>query len=169
MHTEETKAPGAPAAIPVSRPAVKAAPAPVAAAPLPVEAAPAPVAAAKKSTKDSIFGSEDTKSELISVPEWGITIRLRGLSGIDRDAYDQSLYETKVVGDKTETVPNLANQRARMLVKCILDAEEGNRVFTDDEAARLGTKNAGVLDRLYTRARFLSGLDKAAKDAIEGN
>jgi hypothetical protein len=41
----------------------------------------------------AILGADDREYELVDVPQWGGTVRVRALSGTDRDRYLQSLYE----------------------------------------------------------------------------
>lgn len=108
---------------------------------------------------DQILGLNDATKELVPVPEWGCAVWVRGLSGTERDSYEQSL----LIGRGRKRDLNWLNARAKLLVRAIID-EDGNRIFTDSQAAELGTKNSAALDRLFTVARRLSGL---AEEDIE--
>lgn len=121
-------------------------------------------------TRDSILTASDIQTRDVDVPEWGGTVRVRGLSGRARDAFELTLSEPGPDGDR---VPSVANVRARLLIRCLVD-EAGTRLFADTDAYALGEKAGNVLDRLFDVACELSGLDFAgdgskAVKAAEGN
>lgn len=111
-------------------------------------------------TRDAILGVQDLKTERVPVPEWGGDIYVRGMSGAERDAFEQSL----MVGDKF--TPD--NVRARLAARCICD-EKGERLFSDADIVVLGAKNAAALDRVYDVAQRLSGIGKKDLDAAIKN
>lgn len=117
-------------------------------------------------SKDTILAAEDLATEDVPVPEWGGTVRVRGMSGGERDAYEASQVAMRQSGKSPEL--RLSNFRAKLLVRCIVD-EEGKRVFADGEAAELGRKSGAVVDRLFDVARRLSGMTEAAVKEAEGN
>ena len=47
----------------------------------------------KELTAAEILGTEDIVEELVEVPEWKGTVRVRGLTGRERDAYEASLLD----------------------------------------------------------------------------
>lgn len=108
------------------------------------------------------------------VPEWaddleGEPLFLRGLSGEERDDYESSRIIYRFDRNGTaEREMNLKNLRARLLVKCLVDAE-GQRVFDDSGAAILGKGDGAVLDRLFEKAIELSGMDRDAEERLEKN
>lgn len=104
-----------------------------------------------------IEAADDRTHEDVEVPEWGGTVRVVGLSGEDRDAYEASFVDAK---GKPAT-QRLRNIRAKLLVKCLVDGD-GNRLFTDDKAKVLGAKSGAVVDRLFDVARRLSGIGQDA-------
>lgn len=101
--------------------------------------------------KQSVFASPDLKTESVELPEWGGTLCVRTMTGAERDGWEASLSPVGSTG------PNLANLRARLLVKCVVD-DQGARVFTDADADALGAKSAAVLERLFAVAQRLNGL-----------
>lgn len=116
--------------------------------------------------KDAILGADDRKSEDVDVPEWGGTVRLVGLSGAERDAYEASLV---VLGPKGNAIGrNFVNMRARLVAKCLVD-EDGDRLFTDSEIKDLGTKSGAVIDRLFDKAKAMSGINDDAVAVKAGN
>jgi len=112
-------------------------------------------------SKDAILAASDIPYEDVEVPEWGGTVRVRGLTGAERDAHEVKMAEARRKGVALEVV--LHNFRARLVVKCLID-EQGNRLFSDDDAKVLGEKSAPVIDRLFDVARRLSGM---TDDAVE--
>ncbi len=104
-----------------------------------------------------IEAADDRKHEDVHVPEWGGEVRVIGLSGTDRDAYEAEFVDAK----GKPAVQRLRNVRAKLLVKCLVD-EEGNRLFADNQAKALGAKNGAVVDRLFDVARRLSGIGQDA-------
>lgn len=134
------------------------------AASLPPEAEQAPAAEApvvepppplKILSRVEILESEDLRTEVVPVPEWGGAVIVRALAGTERDSYESSIFTTK----KGETTPelNLQNIRAKLASKTIVD-EEGKRLFSDADIVALGLKSAAALDRVFAVAQRLSRL-----------
>lgn len=117
--------------------------------------------------KDKILAADDIPHEDVEVPEWGVTVRIKGLSGTDRDAYEAKAIALKNQGQDVEL--RLADFRAKMLIKCLCDPDTGDRLFGDKEASQLGRKHGAVLDRLHDIAMRLSGMGRHAKEAAKGN
>jgi len=112
-------------------------------------------------SRDAILAADDREYEVVPCPEWGGEVRLRSLTGAERDAYEQSLVQTR--GKSREM--NLRNARAKLVALCAVD-ENGNRLFSDQDVAALGRKNAKPLDRLFDVARRLSGLSEDDVDRL---
>lgn len=111
-------------------------------------------------SKDAILGADDLITEDCEVPEWGGTVRVRMMTGAERDAFEESLSRTK--GKSVRA--NLANLRARLVARTVV-GEDGKRLFTDAEAGVLGQKSAAALDRVFDAARKLNGMTE--KDVEE--
>lgn len=104
-------------------------------------------------TKEAILGAQDHKTEYVDVPEWGGIVRVKTMSGRERDAFEASL-----IGEK-DSERRMENMRARMLAWCIVD-ENNRRMFSIDEADDLGQKSAAALDRVVAVARRINGMSK---------
>lgn len=102
-------------------------------------------------SRDAILGADDLEYEELDVPEWGGTVRVRSLSGAERDAYEASMRLQR----GKEFIANMANIRAKLVAKCVVD-ENGERIFTDNDAPALGEKSASALDRIFEVAARLS-------------
>ena len=115
-------------------------------------------------TKDAILAANDLVTEDVEVPEWGGTVRVRAISGAERDAFEQAIVTRK--GKNVTT--NLANIRAKMVALCVVD-ENGQRLFADKDVLLLGTKSAAALDRVFTVAQQLAGLTDKDVDELAEN
>lgn len=116
--------------------------------------------------KDQITAADDRAWEDVPVPEWGGEVRLTGLSGTERNAYQASLVVLGPNGAVQRV--NLADQTARLLAKSLVD-ENFERLYTDKEVKDLGAKSGAVLQRLFEVAQRLSGLRKEDVESAEGN
>lgn len=119
--------------------------------------------------RDEILGADDIHTEVVPVPEWDtpgkppVAVRLKVLSALERDAFEASTVTTK--GGKSK--PNLANLRARLVARCMVDGE-GNRVFESGDVARLGNKSSKALDRLFAKCQEINGFsDKDVEELTE--
>lgn len=113
-------------------------------------------------SRDAILGAVDVQVEDIEVPEWGGTVRIRGLSGTERDEYEAWI----ISGKGRNRDINLRNSRAKLVALCVVD-EQGSRVFDPGDVAALGKKSAIALQRVFDKAAALSGLDDDALEKIQ--
>lgn len=115
-------------------------------------------------TADQILAADDLPTEDVDVPEWKGTVRIRTLSGKERDAFEASIVQQK--GRSTKA--NLENLRARLVAKCAI-GEDGKRLFSDSAAVALGTKSAAALERVYEAARKLNRMsEEDVEELTEG-
>lgn len=115
-------------------------------------------------SRDDILSCEDLPRERVHVPEWGGDVEVRGLTGAERDAFEQTVVETR--GKNTRV--NLRNIRARLVALTVVD-ERGNRLFADGDVEALGRKSASALNRVFEVAQRLSGLRQEDVDELAGN
>jgi len=111
--------------------------------------------------REAIFAAEDLRDETIDVPEWGGKVRVRALTGAERDQYEQSITTNR---GGTVTM-NLANARAKLVALTVID-DDGQRLFSDTDAAELGNKSAVALNRVFESAQRLSGLTGEDVEAL---
>ena len=110
-------------------------------------------------TKDAILAASDMEYEIVDVPEWGGQVRVRSLTGTERDAFESSMLEGSGKNQKIST----KDIRAKLCARTIVDMED-KRLFNDGEIAKLGAKSAAALDRVYTVA---SRLSKVSNEDVE--
>ena len=115
-------------------------------------------------TKDAILTANDLVTEDVEVPEWGGAVRVRSISGAERDAFEQAIVTRK--GKNVTT--NMANIRAKMVALSLVD-ESGQRLFSDSDVVALGRKSAAALDRVFSVAQRLAGLTDTDVDELAEN
>ena len=116
-------------------------------------------------TRDAILGAHDLPSEDVSVPEWGGTVRVRALTGAERDAFEASMVQVRSDGTRQFRLENI---RARLVALTIVD-ENGERLFSDADVKALGAKSAAALERVGSVAQRLSALtDEDVEELAEG-
>jgi hypothetical protein len=119
--------------------------------------------------KAAILAADDLKSAEVPVPEWGGIVRVRMMTGTDRDALEQSMVLFNEDGTRK---PNVANYKAKLVAFTLVD-EQGKRMFADDEIAHVAAKSAAVIDRIFEAAQKLNGwgevaLAEAGKNSVAG-
>lgn len=117
---------------------------------------------APTTTDDGAGGTRPTTPEEIAE----CCVRIRNLTGDGRGAFIQSSLDMKAKTDNKERV----NFEIEMLLIAMTAVGEDNKqLFTVDDVAALGTKNAQVIGRLAAVAQELSALDKASQDKAGKN
>lgn len=125
---------------------------------------PSKVEASKYASKQQIFAINDMMYEDLFVPQWNTTVRLRSLTGFERDTFEQSLIDQRGKRNKLD----MRNARAKLVALCVVD-QDGKRLFDDNEIGILGTKNAAALDTIYERASAMCGLSDDDMEELTGN
>lgn len=106
-------------------------------------------------SKSSILAAKDTKiSDPIPVPEWGGDVRVKTLSGTERDAFEDAYTETK-----------MKQFRVRFLVLTLCD-DNGDRLFGDGDLDLLGKKSSVVITRLFDKAWSHNAFTPEAVEAM---
>lgn len=104
----------------------------------------------------------DIPRESLHVPELGGDVWVRGMSGRERDRFEEAL---RIRKGRRAGQTNLLNYRAKLAVQCLMNAE-GERLMTDADADALGQLPVGVLDRIAQKVNELSGRDAEEMDDL---
>lgn len=112
--------------------------------------------------RDQIVNAPDLKTETVEVPEWGGEVLVRGLTGQQRDAFEQWFQK------QSKSKAGVPNVRARLAVLSIVD-EKGDRVFNDADIDMLGDKSGAMLDRVFDAVQRLSGISGDDVDEMVKN
>jgi hypothetical protein len=110
-------------------------------------------------SKEAILKADDKKMVDFDVPEWGGAVKLRVMTGTERDRFESEF----VNGNKSVDMV-----RAKLVAKCLCD-EEGKRIFSEAEIPTLGEKSAAVLDRLFSECMKLNRFSKEDVDDLAKN
>ncbi len=110
-------------------------------------------------SKADILGCSDLRFETVAVPEWGGSVRVRTLSGAERDAFEATLMKTL----NGKRVPDMDNLRAKLLAATVVD-EEDKPIFGVHDLVALGRKSAVAIDRIFAVAQRLNAM---APESVE--
>ncbi len=112
-------------------------------------------------TRDEILRHAELPKQTVSVPEWGGEVVVRGMTALEQDQYD---LEIAAAGRDTA---KMAGFRARLVARCVTD-ENGKRIFSEADAAKLGEMFAAPIVRLTAIIRVLSASGEgSAEEEIE--
>ena len=104
-------------------------------------------------TRQEILSIRDIRTEIVFVPEWGGSVKIKAMTGKERDAWETALFQI----DGKDVKMNKENLRAKLVALTVVD-EAGQRLFTEADVEALGSKSASALDRIYQASQKLSGL-----------
>ncbi|MGW0682865.1 hypothetical protein ACWD2L_05825 [Streptomyces sp. NPDC002754] len=104
-----------------------------------------------------LWSIEDRETVVVAVPMWnGRKVRLRVMSAAERDSFEASTVDMR----KGKQRPNIANLRARLVARCVVN-KDGELVFQSGDVARLGQKSARALDFLFQKCQEINGFTEA--------
>ena len=104
-------------------------------------------------SKAQILNADDVEIRDVAVPEWGGDVRVKALTGRERDALEKTMLDGKP--GKAPQV-NLSNFRAKLCAASMVD-ENGARLFSERDVEQLGAKSSKALARVFDVASKLSG------------
>lgn len=114
------------------------------------------------SLRDKILQAKDIPVESIEVPEWGVTIEVRGMTGKQRsDMIAATL-------DKSGK-PITGAIYPQLLSRCLYDPETQEPIFTSSDADQISEKSGHILERLARIASRLSGVSEESLETAEKN
>jgi len=111
------------------------------------------------SIKEQIIAARDVKVQPVDVPEWGVALHVRVMSGKARDRYEHAVMDRR----KDGTV-DVSGLRALLIALTACD-EAGVAVFAEADVPAIEEKSAEVLQRIFEASAKLNGL--MPKDAEE--
>ena len=111
--------------------------------------------------KSAILGAEDLKYEDVPVPAWGGDVRVRMMTGAERDEF------RRIAAEYEDGIPP-ARFAATLLALTSID-ENGARMFSLDDLDALEGKSAGSIDIPAAVAMRLNGFGAQAMEAAEKN
>lgn len=100
--------------------------------------------------KDKIFAAADRKRRKVDVPEWEAEIFVQSMTGTERARF-------KTLTEKLNKDGREAEADTWLVLYTATD-EQGNRVFSDEDFARLNDKSASILTHIAKEALIVNGL-----------
>ena len=116
--------------------------------------------------KEQIWAAQDILWEDVPVPEWGGEVRVKGLTGRERDKFESDSLSKAKKGGQRDVI--LENMRARLVIMCAVD-EKFQPLFDTRDVMRLGEKSAVALERVFAKAQALSGMTDEDMEELAGN
>ncbi len=114
--------------------------------------------------RDAILAADDVRFSVVDVPEWGGSVRIKGLTSGERDAFEKSLIKGKGKNQEMST----DNVRAKLLALTIVDSD-GRPIFTAADIDALSKKAAVAASRVYNEAATLAGISDADVEELAKN
>ena len=111
--------------------------------------------------KTAILNAQDLPFEIVDVPEWGGEVKLRTLTGREKDLF----VDKTVVFKGKDTTVIMKGYWSLLLSMCIVD-DDGAPMFTADE---LGGKSSAVLEKLGAVAHKLNGMGPKDVEEMQKN
>lgn len=115
------------------------------------------------SIRDQIIAADDLRSELVEIPEWGVTILVKSMTGAERG---------RMIDAMTNKNGQIDVGRAftDVLIFTAHDPETGERIFAETDRDLLNEKSGSAIQRASEVGMRLSGLmpdsiDEAGKDS----
>ncbi len=110
--------------------------------------------------KDHILGVNDLVQECIHVPEWGVDVYIRMMTGTEKDEVSHKAREGISEGEDSARTRN-----AFLLLLCkTLCDENGVNIFRDSDAMLLMRKNPIVIERLIKESMRINMMGKGAEE-----
>ena len=114
--------------------------------------------------REKILSTEDIPSREVFVPNWDVTVLVKGLSAGERIGLTQA-----AVDQVTGSV-NLSTVYPDIVVSCCFDPETGEPIFQESDKQDIMKKSSKAIEMLASAGLELSGIgegsaDEAGKDS----
>jgi hypothetical protein len=100
----------------------------------------------------------------VPVPEWAGEVTVRTLMAYEKDAWEESLADSK--GKKVKI--DMSNLRAKLCALTIVD-DKGKCIFSEHDVVALGRKGAKAIGRVYDVAASLNGISEEDAEELVKN
>ncbi len=117
------------------------------------------------SLKDQIRKADDIEVETIDVDEWGVKVKIRGMTAGQRSQFIQD------TANLEKGTVDLAKMYPDLVILTCYDPESDEPVFTQKDRDLVNSKAGKAIERIARKAMELSGLtedamDEAGKESI---
>jgi len=107
-----------------------------------------------------ILAATDLKYADVDMPEWGGIVRIRVLTGRERNTL-----ERETTGSDGKVTPLF---REKLLVRCLCD-ESNKPLFQPEQVSALSEKNGVAINKVFEAAMRLNGFTKDTVEDLEKN
>lgn len=112
--------------------------------------------------RDKILAAKDIKEETYEVPEWDVTLLLRGMTAKQRGRVMQACTDPKTGAVSYEKM------YPKLTISGCFDPETKEAVFDDSDNDSINEKDGGIVETIAMKIMNLSGTNKdALADAIK--
>ena len=111
-------------------------------------------------TAEQILAADDLGLVKVNVKEWGGDVFIRVMTVGELDGYQQEWAANKQTG--------VDNFRSKFLARCLCD-EQGNRLFSDEQIAKLAGKSAKVVSKLFDKAMKHNAMSESDVEELAKN
>lgn len=116
---------------------------------------------------DDILAVEDISDVEVYMPMWGMWVLLRPMKG---DEYERWEASTRKMNGKGVEVRNSENLRTKMIAKCLIERESGQRMLrSKEQIAKFSQKSTAAIQLLWDECCKINGLSKSDQEKIEEN
>lgn len=115
-------------------------------------------------SRQQILDAQDITYEVVHVPGWGGHVRVKSMTGHERDQLEASMVLEKH-GERSMTMDDF---RAKVCAATVVDAA-GDRLFSEADIKALSRKSAGSLAQVAEVGTRLAGMSKNDVKAIEAD
>jgi hypothetical protein len=109
--------------------------------------------------RDKILAAQDIPTEVVTIPEWGVDVLVRGMSAGDRITLMQNAF------DQTTQQVNMNIVYPDVVISCTFDPASDQAIFTDEDKSAILAKSSAAVERLANVGLRLSGIGKDEQDA----
>ena len=102
-------------------------------------------------SREDILGADDLARELVACPEWGDSVWVQELNGLQRGEFGSAFMT------RDDEPPDMSRVHAVLGALSMVD-DDGNPLFSATDVEALGKKSGTALERITKVAMRLSGL-----------
>ena len=105
--------------------------------------------------RDTILNADDVTYETVEVPEWGVTVAVKGLTIAEQQRFMRTV--RKRTGRESDYQVDRDKFQIQLIIATVVDVDTHETIFEAADADALNAKSAKAASRLYEVASRLSG------------
>ena len=105
--------------------------------------------------RDTILNADDVTFATVEVPEWGVTVAVKGLTIAEQQRFMRTV--RKRTGRESDYQVDRDKFQIQLIIATVVDVDTHETIFEAADADALNAKSAKAASRLYEVASRLSG------------